>query len=57
HMVYLDNASRTAMKGDLTSFYGNAQAHVEAMKAKLKPEQKAITGSIKYRKRTSRTPY
>ncbi|MFP3558227.1 peptidase S1 [Paraburkholderia sp. SIMBA_049] len=57
HMVYLDNASRTAMKADLSSFYGNAQAHVEAIKAAVKPEQKAITGAAKYRKRSSRTPY
>ncbi|MBC8724353.1 peptidase S1 [Paraburkholderia sp. 31.1] len=57
HMVYLDNASRTAMKGDLASFYGNAQAHIEAIKARVKPEQKAITGAVRYRKRSSRTPY
>lgn len=57
HMVYLDDPSRTAMKADLSSFYGNAQAHVAAIKAAVKPEQKAATGAAKYRKRSNRTPY
>jgi len=57
HMVYLDNASRTAMKADLSSFYGEAQTHVAAIKAAIEPEQTVITGVARYRRRSSRTPY
>lgn len=57
HMVYLDDASRTAMKADLSSFYGDAKAHVAAIKAAIKPEQTAIEGVARYRRRSSRTPY
>ncbi|SAL14420.1 carboxypeptidase [Caballeronia choica] len=57
HMVYLDNASRTAMKADLASFYGEAETHVANIKAAIQPEQKAITGVARYRRRSSRTPY
>ncbi|NPT57370.1 S10 family peptidase [Paraburkholderia elongata] len=57
HMVYLDNASRTAMKADLSSFYGEAQTHIAAIKAVLQPEQKATMGIARYRRRSNRTPY
>ena len=40
-MVHLDNSSRTAMKADLSSFYGEAQTHVAAIKAAVQPEQTA----------------
>ncbi|PCE24765.1 S10 family peptidase [Burkholderia ubonensis] len=57
HMIYLDNASRTAMKADLSSFYGDAHAHVEVIKAAIQPERKATTGVARYRRRSTRTPY
>ena len=57
HMVYLDNASRTAMKADLSSFYGEAQAHVAAIRAAIQPEQTAVEGIAQYRRRLNRTPY
>jgi carboxypeptidase C (cathepsin A) len=57
HMVYLDNGSRAAMKVDLASFYGDAQAHIDAINAAVQPAQKAMTGVARYRRRTSRTPY
>jgi carboxypeptidase C (cathepsin A) len=34
HMVYLDNASR-AMKADLSTFYGEARTHIDAIKAAI----------------------
>ncbi|KXV03547.1 peptidase S1 [Caballeronia megalochromosomata] len=57
HMVYLDNGSRTQMKADLAQFYGQASAHVAAIRAAIKPEQVAISGAVRYRRRFSRTPY
>ena len=57
HMVYLDNPSRTAMKADLTSFYGQADEHVAAIRAAIQPEQTAIKGVARYRRRTMRSPY
>jgi carboxypeptidase C (cathepsin A) len=57
HMVYLDDASRTAMKADLASFYGDAKAHVAKIKTAVKPEQTAMAGVARYRRRTTRSPY
>ena len=57
HMVYLDNGSRTQMKADLAQFYGQAPSHVAAIRAAIKPEQVAASGSVRYRRRFSRTPY
>ncbi|NPT58177.1 S10 family peptidase [Paraburkholderia elongata] len=57
HMIYLDNASRTAMKADLSSFYGEAETHVAAIKAAVLPEQTTLAGAARYRRRSSRTPY
>lgn len=57
HMVYLDNASRTAMKADLSTFFGAAKTHVAAIKETGKPEQTAVAGVARYRRRSSRTPY
>ncbi|KVC55177.1 peptidase S1 [Burkholderia ubonensis] len=57
HMIYLDNASRTAMKADLASFYGAAQAHATALKEAGVPARAAIEGVARYRRRSTRTPY
>jgi hypothetical protein len=56
-MVYLDDESRTAMKADLASFYGDAKTHVAAIRDAVKPEQSAIQGVTRYRRRSSRSPY
>lgn len=39
HMIYLDNASRTAMKGDLASFYDGVMANRPALMRVLKRQQ------------------
>jgi carboxypeptidase C (cathepsin A) len=57
HMIYLDNASRTAMKHDLASFYGDAETHVAALMKLAKPKQNALENVGIYRRRASRTPY
>ena len=57
HMVYLDNASRTAMKADFSTFYGEARTHIDAIKAAIQPEQTVITGVARFRRRSNRTPY
>ena len=59
HMVYLDNASRTAMKADLSSFYGQAQAHAEAIESAARSgrERATVADIVRYRRRSSRTPY
>jgi len=57
HMVYLDDASRTAVRADLSSFFGEAQTHVAAIKAAIHPELTAIAGFAQYRRRSNRTPY
>lgn len=57
HMIYLDDASRTAMKADLSSFYGEAKTHAAAIKAAVKPGPTATEGVARYRKRSGRTPY
>jgi carboxypeptidase C (cathepsin A) len=54
HMIYLDNASRTAMKTDLAPFYREAGVHLAA--AELTKEVRQI-GDSRYRRRFSRTPY
>jgi hypothetical protein len=56
-MVYLDDASRTAVRADLSSFFGEAQTHVAAIKAAIHPELTAIAGFAQYRRRSNRTPY
>ena len=57
HMVYLDDASRTAVRADLSSFFGEAQTHVAAIKAAIHPELTAIAGFAQYRRRSNRAPY
>ena len=57
HMIYLDNESRTAMKADLSSFYGGAQTHAETTKAAVRAGQPAAAALGRYRRRSSRTPY
>jgi len=55
-MVYLDSASRTALKADLTSFYEEARTVAKAA-AKLAPTQAPVIRQTRYRRRISRTPY
>jgi carboxypeptidase C (cathepsin A) len=42
HMVYLDNASRTAMKGDLAAFYDNVVADRTALRRVLKLQRPPV---------------
>ncbi|BCG01650.1 peptidase S1 (plasmid) [Paraburkholderia sp. PGU19] len=57
HMIYLDNESRTAMRADLASFYQASESHAAAMKAALAKGPSSQTGSVRYHRRASRTPY
>jgi len=57
HMVYLDNASRTAMKADLAEFYASARPAPEALAARRLAEAPEIVSQSRYRRRFSRTPY
>jgi carboxypeptidase C (cathepsin A) len=57
HMVYLDNASRTAMKADLAPFYVGAAAPVAAVAKKRLSKDTEVTSQSRYRRRLSRTPY
>jgi hypothetical protein len=41
-MVYLDNASRTAMKGDLAAFYDNVVADRTALRRVLKLQRPPV---------------
>jgi carboxypeptidase C (cathepsin A) len=53
HMVYLDNASRTALKADLGAFYDAIAGRGAALaEAAVRP----VTGT-RYRRRFGRTPY
>ena len=47
----------TAMKADLSSFYGGAQTHAETTKAAVRAGQPAAAALGRYRRRSSRTPY
>ena len=58
HMVYLDNASRTAMKADLGPFYASAAPSAEAVLAKKRLSKATeVVSQSRYRRRLSRTPY
>ena len=58
HMVYLDNASRTAMKADLGPFYASAAPSAEAVLAKKQLSKATeVVSQSRYRRRLSRTPY
>lgn len=57
HMIYLDNASRSAMKDHLAEFYQEASVHAPAVAAQLTPEEPRHIIHSRYRRRFSRTPY
>lgn len=57
HMIYLDNASRAAMKADLSDFYAGSDRHVEAIQAALPVQEQQEAYAARYRRRLSRTPY
>jgi carboxypeptidase C (cathepsin A) len=57
HMVYLDNASRSAMKGDLAAFYGSTRARAAAVAAGHAVEEPERVSRTRYRRRIGRTPY
>jgi carboxypeptidase C (cathepsin A) len=57
HMVYLDNASRTAMKADLAEFYAGSVTAPAALAAMRLTEAPQIASQSRYRRRFSRTPY
>jgi carboxypeptidase C (cathepsin A) len=54
HMIYLDDASRAAMKTDLVPFYRESVVHLAAVESTK--EARRIVDS-RYRRRFSRTPY
>jgi carboxypeptidase C (cathepsin A) len=56
HMVYLDNDSRTAMKGDLAAFYEETRTVAKAA-AKQEVRDLLVVRQTRYRRRLSRTPY
>src|SRR5271166_1101103 len=57
HMVYLDNASRTAMKADLAEFYTSAAPAPAALMERRPSEAPQVVSQSRYRRRFSRTPY
>lgn len=57
HMVYLDNASRTAMKADLAPFYAGAVPSAAALAKKGAAKETEVVSQSRYRRRLSRTPY
>jgi carboxypeptidase C (cathepsin A) len=57
HMVYLDNASRSAMKADLAAFYESTRSHSLAVAAKRTGEETERMSRSPYRRRFDRTPY
>jgi carboxypeptidase C (cathepsin A) len=57
HMVYLDNASRTAMKADLAGFYASAAPAPATLAARRPSEAPQVVSQSRYRRRLSRTPY
>jgi carboxypeptidase C (cathepsin A) len=57
HMVYLDNASRSAMKTDLAGFYESTWAHSLAVAPKRAGEETKRMSRSPYRRRFDRTPY
>jgi carboxypeptidase C (cathepsin A) len=56
HMIYLDTASRAAMKADLAAFYDSTRATM-ALAAAQPPDQAVRISHTRYRRRFSRTPY
>lgn len=57
HMVYLDNASRSAMKADLAPFFASAAAPEAAFAKKRLSKDTEVVCQSRYRRRFSRTPY
>jgi carboxypeptidase C (cathepsin A) len=57
HMVYLDNASRSAMKADLAEFYASAATAPERLVERRPSEAPEVVSQSRYRRRLSRTPY
>jgi carboxypeptidase C (cathepsin A) len=57
HMVYLDNASRSAMKADLALFYESIRADSLAVAAEPPGEATERMSRTPYRRRFGRTPY
>src|ERR1019366_2893803 len=57
HMIYLDNASRTAMKADLASFYRPSVVHAHAAAITESTDGALRISHSRYRRRVSRTPY
>ena len=54
HTLYLDNASRVAMKADLASFYDPTGTRAEATNEAVQSRQTAITGATRHRRRIDR---
>jgi carboxypeptidase C (cathepsin A) len=57
HMVYLDNASHSAMKADLAAFYERNRSHSLAVAARRTGEETERMSRSPYRRRFDRTPY
>jgi carboxypeptidase C (cathepsin A) len=57
HMIYLDNASRAAMKADLTLFYGGSTVHPIALAEVKATDGATRINSSRYSRRISRSPY
>ena len=57
HMVYLDDASRTAMKADLGKFYDEVTGAGTAIAAKVARGEAPHLRTTRYRRRFGRTPY
>lgn len=57
HMVYLDNASRSAMKADLAPFFASAAAPEAALAKKGLSKDTEVVCQSRYPRRFSRTPY
>jgi carboxypeptidase C (cathepsin A) len=56
HMIYLDPASRVAMRADLADFYSSPRVHSFAF-AEGASEETKRTSRLRYSRRTSRSPY
>lgn len=57
HMIYLDNASRSAMKADLAKFYGGPESRTLAAVVSVSDQTARIIGGTPVRRRMNRTPY
>jgi carboxypeptidase C (cathepsin A) len=57
HMVYLDNASRSAMKTDLANFYKESTMPAPALRDLRPSEETRYIIQSQYRRRLNSTPY